>query len=78
MKCLHIREEGARSGWSSPYRRRHNDDIEAGSSYRANDDDEFEDLLHLDPFDIPRTTKNAPVERLKRWRVCIYIYIILS
>ncbi|KAF7806695.1 calcium-transporting ATPase 10, plasma membrane-type-like isoform X1 [Senna tora] len=47
----------------SPYRRRN--DLEAVSNV-ADGGDDFEDLS--DPFDIPRRTKNAPVERLKRWR----------
>lgn len=55
----------------SPYRR-HKDE-EAGIS-RSEDcsDDEVDDS----PFDIT-STKNAPIERLKRWRVCFLLLIPL-
>lgn len=55
----------------SPYRR-HKDE-EAGIS-RSGDcsDDEVDDS----PFDIT-STKNAPIERLKRWRVCFLLLIRL-
>lgn len=51
-------------------------DEEAGGS-RENDSDD--DDLDDDAFDIP--SKNAPVQSLKRWRVCdlinvIYIYSV--
>ncbi|XP_074280695.1 calcium-transporting ATPase 10, plasma membrane-type-like [Silene latifolia] len=46
----------------SPYRRRF--DVEAGAS-RSADFDDHNDVSG--PFDIP-STKNAPLERLKRWR----------
>ncbi|KAL2930201.1 Calcium-transporting ATPase 10 plasma membrane-type [Bienertia sinuspersici] len=48
----------------SPYRR--HKDVEAGGSNRSGDysDDEG----GFSPFDIT-TTKNAPIERLKRWRI---------
>ncbi|XP_050220475.1 calcium-transporting ATPase 8, plasma membrane-type-like [Mercurialis annua] len=48
-------------GSTSPYRRRH--DLESGRS-RSNSEDD--DALSS-PFDIPNT-KNASVERLRRWR----------
>ena len=44
-------------------------DIEAGS--RASFSADFDDGdFSADPFDVPRT-KNAPVQRLRRWRVCV-------
>lgn len=51
---------------NSPYRRRRTD-IEVGSS-RFTDD--FDDDDEGNPFDIIGV-KNAPIERLKRWRVCL-------
>ncbi|CAL0320306.1 unnamed protein product [Lupinus luteus] len=50
---------------SSPRRRRPENDIEAG--YARNRSGEFGDADFGDPFDITRT-KNASVERLRRWR----------
>ncbi|KAE8673598.1 Calcium-transporting ATPase 8, plasma membrane-type [Hibiscus syriacus] len=48
----------------SPYRRPN--DVEAGSSRSAHSDDEDHELSP-DPFYIP-STKNAPIDRLRRWR----------
>ncbi|KAL4383417.1 hypothetical protein GQ457_15G029490 [Hibiscus cannabinus] len=48
----------------SPYRRPN--DVEAGSSRSAHSDDEDHELCP-DPFYIP-STKNAPIDRLRRWR----------
>lgn len=48
---------------------RRQSDLEAGSSSSA----DFEDRdSSSNPFGITRT-KNAPVERLRRWRVCIFL-----
>ncbi|XP_024019921.1 calcium-transporting ATPase 10, plasma membrane-type isoform X1 [Morus notabilis] len=47
----------------SPYRRA--GDLEAGGSSRSGDLDD--DDISSDPFDIPNT-KNAPLNRLRRWR----------
>lgn len=49
----------------SPYRRPN--DLEAGSSRSAHSDDEDHESC-ADPFDIT-STKNAPIDRLRRWRV---------
>lgn len=51
-----------RKSWSG-----NESDIEAGSS-RHGDHEDGESSS--DPFVIPRT-KDAPIERLKRWRVCV-------
>ncbi|TYH56513.1 hypothetical protein ES332_D08G024700v1 [Gossypium tomentosum] len=48
----------------SPYRRPN--DLEAGSSRSAHSDDEDHESF-ADPFDIT-STKNAPIDRLRRWR----------
>ncbi|TYJ20830.1 hypothetical protein E1A91_A08G023900v1 [Gossypium mustelinum] len=48
----------------SPYRRPN--DLEAGSSRSAHSDDEDHESC-ADPFDIT-STKNAPIDRLRRWR----------
>lgn len=48
--------------------RRQGDDIEAGNSSFGDCDDGDSSS---DPFGITRT-KNAPIERLKRWRVCVH------
>ncbi|KAK8630287.1 hypothetical protein V6N13_079085 [Hibiscus sabdariffa] len=48
----------------SPYRRPN--DVEAGSSRYAHSDNEDHELS-TDPFYIP-STKNAPIDRLRRWR----------
>ncbi|XWS52308.1 hypothetical protein CRYUN_Cryun11dG0057000 [Craigia yunnanensis] len=48
----------------SPYRRPN--DVEAGSSRSAHSDDEDHELC-AGPFDIT-STKNAPIDRLRRWR----------
>lgn len=50
-------------------------DIEAGTSARRSDDLDGGDFS--DPFDIART-KNASVERLRRWRVRFLFYFSLS
>lgn len=49
-------------------------DIEAGTSARRSDDLDGGDFS--DPFDIART-KNASVERLRRWRVCFLFKLAL-
>ncbi|GKV20402.1 hypothetical protein SLEP1_g30534 [Rubroshorea leprosula] len=51
----------------SPYRRRH--DLEAGSS-RSPSSDNQDDGMSSSPFYITRT-KNASIERLRRWRVIL-------
>ncbi|KAK6247979.1 hypothetical protein QUC31_019544 [Theobroma cacao] len=48
----------------SPYRRPN--DVEAGSSRSVHSDNE-DDEFSAGPFDIT-STKNAPIERLRRWR----------
>ncbi|XWS28168.1 hypothetical protein CRYUN_Cryun25bG0042600 [Craigia yunnanensis] len=48
----------------SPHRRPN--DVEAGSSHSAHSDDEDHEFSD-GPFDITRT-KNAPIDRLRRWR----------
>ncbi|XP_060172095.1 calcium-transporting ATPase 8, plasma membrane-type-like isoform X3 [Lycium barbarum] len=53
------------NGKMSPYRRHHNEDLEAGSSSSNNIKSGIADCGS--PFDIPRT-KSAPIDRLKRWR----------
>ncbi|GAB2219095.1 hypothetical protein Droror1_Dr00006723 [Drosera rotundifolia] len=52
----------------SPYRRRGFDieSVDAGGSGERQDDGD--DVFSDSPFDI-RSTKNASIERLKRWRV---------
>lgn len=50
-------------------------DIEAGTSARRSDD--LDGGNFSDPFDIART-KNASVERLRRWRVRFLFYFSLS
>lgn len=52
----------------SAYRDRRRDDLEAGSG--RSDDYEDDDDSSSGPFDIT-STKNAPIKRLKRWRVSL-------
>ncbi|GMN55257.1 hypothetical protein TIFTF001_024369 [Ficus carica] len=52
----------------SPCRRQTND-LEAGASSRSGDFDDDDDDVSS-PFDIPNT-KNASIERLRRWRVSL-------
>lgn len=52
----------------SSYRDRWRDDLEAGSG-RSGDYEEDDDSSS-GPFDIT-STKNAPIKRLKRWRVSL-------
>lgn len=59
----------------SPYRRQ---DLEAGGdrSGRFDDDDDAGEASS-GPFDID-STKNIPIERLRRWRVCLLLHFSLS
>lgn len=57
---------------SSPRRRAPLEtDIEAATSSRRSA--ELDDGDFSDPFDIART-KNASIERLRRWRVCLLLF----